>query len=117
MIWFSIVLLSALALTPCVLVLRGRLGARDRHQAALALHRAQLDELERDRADHRIALGEYETARLEIQRRLLAEGGRVAEPRRIGSRVPILAMLAVVLAVTFLPGIARWLPTYAGLLK
>ncbi len=29
----------------------------------------------------------------------------------------ILAMLAVVLAVTFLPGIALWLPTYAGLLK
>jgi TRAP-type C4-dicarboxylate transport system permease large subunit len=29
----------------------------------------------------------------------------------------ILAMLAVVLAVTFFPQLALWLPTYAGLLK
>ncbi len=95
MIWLSIVLLSGLALIPCALLLRGCLGARDRHEAALALHRAQLDELERDRADGLIVDSEHATARLEIQRRLLAEADRTAEAGRIGSRAPVLALLAL----------------------
>ena len=95
MIWLSIVLMSGLALVPCTLLLRGRLGARDRHEAALALHRAQLDELERDRADGLIAESEHATARLEIQRRLLAEADRTAEAGQIGSRAPVLALLGL----------------------
>ena len=95
MIWLSIVLLSGLALVPCALLLRGRLGARDRHEAALALHRAQLDELERDRADGLIADSEHATARLEIQRRLLAEADRTAEAGHIGSRAPVLVLLGL----------------------
>ena len=55
MLWLTIALLSALALLPCALMLRRGIGARDRHEAGLALHRAQLVELERDRKDGLIA--------------------------------------------------------------
>ncbi len=96
MIWLYVVLLSAFALLPCVLALRPRPGARDRHEAAMALHRAQLDELERDRDCGLIAESDYASARLEIQRRLLAEGARGSEASRIGSRAPVLATLMLV---------------------
>lgn len=96
MIWLAIGLLSALALLPCVLLLRRGIGARDRHEAALALHRAQLVELERDRADGLIAENEHASARLEIQRRLLAEADRAPDVGRTGSRIPVLAMLGLV---------------------
>jgi cytochrome c-type biogenesis protein CcmH len=96
MIWFSFALLSAAALLPCALTLRQGLGARDRHEAALALHRAQLGELERDRRDGLIAESEYATARLEIQRRLLAEAERHADGGSAGPRAPVAAMLVLV---------------------
>ena len=93
MIWLSIVLLSAVALLPYVLALRPRPETRDRHDAAMALHRAQLDELDRDRGCGLIAESEYESARLEVQRRLLAEAGRAADSNRVGTRAPLLATL------------------------
>ena len=96
MIWLSIVLVSAAVLLPCALVLRRGLGARDRHEAALALHRAQLAELERDRGMGLIADSEYATARLEVQRRLLAEGARTPAPGRTGARAPVVAGLALI---------------------
>ena len=96
MIWLYVVLLSAAALLPCVLVLRRRPRARDRHEAALALHRAQLEELDRDRSCGLIAETECASARLEIQRRLLAEGECQADAVRIGARAPVLALLLVV---------------------
>ncbi len=96
MIWLSVVLLSAVALLPCALVLRRGLKPRDRHEAAMALHRAQLDELERDQAHGLIVASEHASARLEIQRRLLAEADRKADSNRVGSRLPVLAMLAAV---------------------
>ena len=99
MVWLAIGLLSALALLPCALVLRRGLGARDRHEAALALHRAQLVELERDRADGLIAETEHASARLEIQRRLLAEADRTPDTGRTGSRLPVLVMLGLVPAM------------------
>ena len=99
MIWLSIVLLCAFALLPCALVLRRGLKPRDRHEAAMALHRAQLDELERDQAHGLIVSSEHDSARLEIQRRLLAEADRKADSNRVGSRLPVLAMLAVVPAL------------------
>ncbi|WP_428390789.1 c-type cytochrome biogenesis protein CcmI [Lichenicoccus sp.] len=96
MIWLFIVLVSVVVLLPCALVLRRGLGARDRHEAALALHRAQLAELERDRGMGLIADSEYATARLEVQRRLLAEGARTPDPARTGARAPVIAGLALI---------------------
>lgn len=96
MIWLPILLLTVAVLLPCVLALRKRPGLRDRHEAALELHRSQLQELDRDRAGGLIAESEHASARLEIQRRLLAEADRGSETARAGGRAPVIVMLALV---------------------
>ena len=71
--------MAAIALAPLALSLRRTAAARGRQEAAIALHRAQLAELDRDLADGRIAAAEHANAVLEVQRRLLAAAG---VPRR-----------------------------------
>lgn len=99
MIWLAILLLAGVALAPLGLALRRRVDARGGRDPALALHRAQLADLDRDMAEGRLLPAEHAAARLEVQRRLLhaadAEDG-AAQP---GSRVPLLATLAVVPAL------------------
>jgi len=96
MIWLAILLLAAAALAPLALVLRHRADARGGRDPALALHRAQLADLERDLADGRILPEEHAAARLEVQRRLLhAADGQDLEAQP-GSRVPLLAALGAV---------------------
>jgi cytochrome c-type biogenesis protein CcmH len=72
MIWLAIVVLAGVSLAPLALSLRRAAVARSRREAAIALHRAQLAELDRDLADGRIAASEQASAALEVQRRLLA---------------------------------------------
>lgn len=73
MIWFSIGLLSLLALAPAALALRSRTRTiRDERSTALALHEAQLAEVERDLTIGLIAPAEHDVALLEIQRRILS---------------------------------------------
>jgi cytochrome c-type biogenesis protein CcmH len=99
MIWLAILLVSIAALAPTVMVLRGHARNRDRGEAALALHQAQLTELERDRAEGRIDPSEHAAALLEVQRRtLLAADMRDATPTA-GARRPLVVALAVVPAV------------------
>ena len=96
MIWLAILLLAAAALAPLFVVLRRQVEARGGRDPALALHRAQLSELDRDLAEGRILSAEHATARLEVQRRLLAaaEGAEpVANP---GVRWPLFATLGLV---------------------
>jgi len=58
---------------PLLFIFRaGPSAARGRRDAAIAIHRAQLEELSRDLATGRIAQSEYAGAKLEIERRLLA---------------------------------------------
>ncbi len=96
MIWLAIVLLAAIALAPLALSLRRTAASRGRQEAAVALHRAQLVELDRDLADGRIAAAEHANAVLEVQRRLLAvAGGAETEPRS-SSRGPVLFALVLV---------------------
>jgi cytochrome c-type biogenesis protein CcmH len=73
MIWLAALVLAALTLAPLGIVMwrGGRL--RGRQEAALALHRAQLAELDRDLADGRLLAAEHDAAKLEVQRRLLAD--------------------------------------------
>ncbi|MEJ0048079.1 MAG: c-type cytochrome biogenesis protein CcmI [Rhodospirillales bacterium] len=73
MIWLWIAVLAALAVAP--LVYLGWRGARirGRQEAAMALHRAQLRELDLDLADGRLVAEEHAAAKLEVQRRLLAD--------------------------------------------
>ena len=99
MIWLAILVVSLVALTPVLLALRGNARNQDRGEAALALHRAQLAELERDRAEGRIDPTEHAAALLEVQRRtLVAADMRDAAPQQ-GGRTPLIAALALIPAV------------------
>jgi hypothetical protein len=54
MIWLALVLLAVVAMAPLAISARLTARARGRREAAMALHRAQLVELERDLADGQI---------------------------------------------------------------
>jgi|SRR5215472_4899531 len=102
MIWLAILLLTTVALAPLARVLLlGGPSRRGRREAAIALHRAQLAELDRDLAEGQIAAAEHAAAVVEVQRRLLA----TAEQREVAiastARGPLVFALAVVPAVAF----------------
>jgi cytochrome c-type biogenesis protein CcmH len=100
MIWLGIVLVAAVALAPFgwAIYRGGRL--RGRRDAALALHRAQLAELDRDLAEGRILETEHAAAKLEVQRRLLADAElSEAETGRSGP-------LAIILTAALVPAAA-----------
>ena len=100
--------LVILALLPLAIALRRDHAGRDRRDAAMALHRGQLAELDRDLADGRLAETEYAAARLEVQRRLLAASELAPTARRSGPR-------AVAFAVPFVvPLVAALLYMIAG---
>lgn len=96
MIWLAIIVLAAVALAPLVFVLRRRAEARGGRDPAMALHRDQLTELDRDLADGRILPAEHATARLEVQRRLLHAASTAEAEATPGPRWPVLVALAVV---------------------
>jgi cytochrome c-type biogenesis protein CcmH len=95
-IWLAIALLAALALAPLALSLRQTAAARGRRESAVALHRAQLAELDRDLTEGRIAPAEHASAVLEVQRRLLAAAGSADAESRASSRTPVLLALLLV---------------------
>jgi cytochrome c-type biogenesis protein CcmH len=106
MIWGGFLLLAVLTLLPALF----RVGATGsgRRDAALALHRAQLLELERDRRQGLIAPDEHGQARLEVQRRLLAsadadEPASQARPVRRGTLLLGLALVPVLALALYLP--------------
>ena len=114
MIWLWMLLLTALALVPLALALRGGGPGPNRREAAMALHRSQLAEIERDRADGRLPEEEYRAATLEVQRRLLAsdaivEGGAGGSAR--GLLVTAAVMVPVVAFALFLPGSLPFVPS------
>ena len=96
MIWLAIALLSLLALAPLAFALVRRGRARGARELAMELHRSQLTELDRDLAESRILPAEHATAKLEVQRRLLAAAGTAEAAPRSGSRTPLLAAAALV---------------------
>lgn len=96
MIWLAAALLAGAALTPLALTLRPALSARGRREAALALHRAQLAELDRDLAEGRIARAEHQGAVLEVERRLLSAAATGEPVSGTAQRGPVWAALAMV---------------------
>ncbi len=109
----ALVLLAVAALVPLALSLRRGVAARGRRESAVALHRAQLAELDRDLAEGRIAPAEHTTARLEVQRRLLAADETPDLDASRASRTPVLvAMIAIPLAsaALYLIGGHPWMP-------
>jgi cytochrome c-type biogenesis protein CcmH len=112
-IWLVIVLVAAVALAPLAYSLRKEAVARGRREAAIALHRAQLAELDRDLADGRIAAAEHASAVLEVQRRLLAAADSTEPRSSAGSRSSVLfALMLLPLGafVLYWIGGSPWLP-------
>jgi cytochrome c-type biogenesis protein CcmH len=95
-LWLAIAVLAAVALAPLGLSLRRGVSARGRRDAALALHRSQLAELDRNLADARIAPTEHAAAVLEVQRRLLAAADSADPVPSASSRSAIWTVLALV---------------------
>jgi len=111
MIWLALAGLTGLALLPLALALGRGVKLRDRRAAALALHRAQLTELEQERSAGQLGEAEYQAATLEVQRRLLAADqtggedtpGAVRFPLAV--LFPLLPLIAMVLyLISGVPG-------------
>ena len=98
-IWLAIGLLAVATLIPLIVVLDRRATARGARELALALHQSQLTEIDRDLAEGRILPAEHVTAKLEVQRRLLAVADSGEAGVRAGSRWPVVAVCLVVPAV------------------
>jgi cytochrome c-type biogenesis protein CcmH len=99
MIYAAIALLALVALAPVAWALARQGTARGRRESALRIQGAQLAELDRDLADGRIGPAEHATAKLEVQRRLLA-AAEIAEPEtKRGSVLPLAATLVLVPAL------------------
>ena len=96
MIWIALLALSLVALAPLVLSLLRGSTARGRRDAALTLHRAQLIELDRELAEGRLGKTEHASAKLEVQRRLLAAADSVDAPPVRARRFPLIAALSLV---------------------
>jgi cytochrome c-type biogenesis protein CcmH len=73
MIWVYIAALALLAVAPLGFYAWGGGRLRSRQYAAIALHRGQLAELDRDLEEGRLLTEEHAAAQLEVQRRLLAD--------------------------------------------
>lgn len=88
-------------------------GARQRREADIALYRAQLAELEREREAGRLDEVAYRAAMLEVQRRLLSapEAEGPAAPVKTSSKEARVAMLG---AVALVPAFAIWAYTRTG---
>ncbi|MGH7118564.1 MAG: c-type cytochrome biogenesis protein CcmI [Acetobacteraceae bacterium] len=107
MLWVLFAALSLVTLAPAgFFFARGR-GDRGRQAAALALHRQQLVEVDRERDDGRIGPVEHAAAVLEIKRRLLAAGAE-REPTPQARLRPL--VIATVLCVIPLAALALYLP-------
>jgi cytochrome c-type biogenesis protein CcmH len=96
MIYAAIVLLAAVALAPLAWVLARQNTGFGRRESALRIQRAQLAELDRDLADGRIAPAEHATAKLEVERRMLATADSAEAPARQGSVLPVAVALLLV---------------------
>ena len=96
MIFVLIAFVALAVLAPVLLGLRGRVESRGARDLAVDLHRTQLRELDRDLAEGRILPTEHETAKLEVQRRLLAAAAAEETAPRMGARWPVIATVVIV---------------------
>lgn len=115
MIWAVIAAVSALAVAPLLLSLWRRPPALGRRDAALALYRAQLADLERDRDAGRITEDAFAAARIEVQRRMLAvEPEEDAPAARRGGAAVLAALLFLLPAGGLGLYLARGYPDLPG---
>jgi cytochrome c-type biogenesis protein CcmH len=102
MIFVALAILAAISLAPLGLSLLRQAVARSRRESALAVHRAQLDELQRDAAEGRIQPTEHASAVLEVQRRLLSaadapdDAAAASRGTALASRGKLVAAMAII---------------------
>jgi cytochrome c-type biogenesis protein CcmH len=114
MIYIWMLLLALALMLPLFLSYRTSSATRNRRDTALAMHRAQLDELSKDLGEQRINPNEYAGARLEIERRLLS-ADMIAEPQQDGNARLLLAATVILIPVMafllYLPGSTPNIPS------
>lgn len=101
-LWLPPVLLALAVLLPLAWALLRPGRARGRREADVALYRAQLEELDRERDAGRLDEAGHRAARIEVQRRLIAAADQ-AEPETAARRdrglvlplVPLIALSAL----------------------
>ena len=99
MTWAALSVLALACLTPLVFSLLHAVRAKGRRDAAIALYTAQLVELERDHEEKRLSALDLQSARLEIQRRLLQvmdTADPVSTPQGGGSQFAVVAALTLI---------------------
>jgi cytochrome c-type biogenesis protein CcmH len=106
MIWVLLGALALAALAPLALALLGPARARGRREADLALYRAQLAELDRERDLGRLDEAAHRAATVEVQRRLLAAPEEQAPAARGGRSLALLATLLAIPAAA--AGLYLW---------
>jgi cytochrome c-type biogenesis protein CcmH len=99
---------------PLAFAFRRPRSLQNRREAALALHRAQLAELSRDLEEGRIGAAEFQAARLEVERRVLAADA-TATPVLNGDARLLLIITMVALPIAafalYLPGSTPTVPS------
>jgi cytochrome c-type biogenesis protein CcmH len=114
MIFLAMLGVVLVLLVPLALAFRKPDSVKNRREAALALHRAQLGELVRDLDDGRIGPAEYKAAKLEVERRLLAADNFSAPALTGDARMLLIATLVALPIAAFalyLPGSTPSVPS------
>ena len=106
MIWVLLMLVALAALLPLALAMLRPRAARGRRDADMALYRAQLAELDRERDAGRLDEAAHRAARVEVQRRLIAAADQ-AEAAATTARSP--AMLMALLPLMMAAGLGLYL--------
>ena len=104
--WIPLALLALAALLPLGAAVLRPPAARGRREADVALYRAQLDELDREREAGRLDEAGHRAARVEVQRRLIAAADQ-AEAEATAARSP--ALLVAILPLIAAAGLGVYL--------
>jgi cytochrome c-type biogenesis protein CcmH len=114
MIYLLMLLVALAIMLPLFLSFRKTSTTQGRRENALAIHRAQLDELANDLSDARITASEYAGAKLEIERRVL-KADTISEPQQNGNARLLLAatglLVPVMAFLLYLPGSTPNIPS------
>jgi cytochrome c-type biogenesis protein CcmH len=102
MIWIFMAALAVLLMLPLLWAFFGKRNLNNPRETSLQLHRGQLEELSRDLTEGRIAQSEYEGAKLEIERRILAADTLNVPAQDGNAKLLLLAAIILVPAMAFL---------------
>ncbi len=106
MIWVALLLLALAALLPLAAALLRPAAARGRREADIALFRAQLTELDREKEAGRLDEAGHRAARVEVQRRLIAAA---EQPEGTGATTRTSALLVAMVPLLAAGGVGLYM--------